>query len=89
MHTHTLGAAFAPGDYASVVDAVLQFDGTTTSREVVVTIENDDLVEFVESFQGLLTTDDAAVDLVPSTALVEIFDDDRELYHFILYSTCA
>ena len=52
---------------------------------MVVTIEDDNLVEFVESFQGLFTTDDAAVDLAPSTALVEIFDNDRELWLLSLF----
>ena len=94
-HTCTLGPAFAPGDYTSIFDAILQFDGTTTSREVSVTIEDDNLVEFLESFQGLLTTSDPAVDLAPSIALIEIVDDDGELlllslhvYMYITRSVC-
>ena len=76
-HTHT-GPAFAPDDYTSIVDAVLQFDGLTSSRDVTVTIVNDNLLELIESFQGILTTSDQAVDLLPSEALIEIEDEDRE-----------
>ena len=45
---------------------------------MIVPIEDDDLLEAVESFLATLTTSDGVVDLDPSEALIEIVDEDRE-----------
>ena len=70
----------APADYiAPRVSITLQFTPAESTQSVVVQIVDDDITELSETFFGLLSTIDSAVYLDPSTANVEIVDNDGEL----------
>ena len=70
----------APADYiAPGVSITLQFTPAESTQSVVVQIVDDDITELSETFLGLLSTIDSAVYLDPSTANVEIVDNDGEL----------
>ena len=70
----------APADYiAPGVSITLRFTPAESTQSVTVQILDDDITELSETFFGLLFTTDSAVYLDPSTANVEIVDNDGEL----------
>ena len=69
-------------DYVAV-DTVLQFDSVTSVVPVVVTIIDDDILEFDEIFLAALGTTDPAVDLDPDAAQVAIIEDNDGKYELL------
>ena len=66
-------------DFNPLIDVSLQFDASTTSHKVIVTIVNDDILEDSETFSGNLRTSDSAVDVNPQIAIVTIFEQPGEI----------
>ena len=66
----------SPEDYIPVSNLVLEFDATTLSSQINISIVNDDILENPEFFYGNLSTSDGAVQLYPAAATVNIVDDD-------------
>ena len=58
-----------------MTDVSLQFDASTTSQTVMVTIVNDDILENSETFSGNLMTSDSAVNFVFQMATVTILEE--------------
>lgn len=71
----------APGDYSATTE-ILTFSSTMTTVPVTVNINEDNLLENVEFFFGMLGYNDPAdqsqVILDPEVARVSITDNDRE-----------
>ena len=78
----------APVDYtAPALPIPLQFSGDQLVQTVVIPIENDDIVENTENFEGVLFTIDPAVILAPMTADVNIVDNDgKPDFHYYDFS---
>ena len=62
----------APQDFVAMSNVPLEFSATTSSRQVTVTIINDNILENAEFFYGNLSTSDGVVQLSPATATVTI-----------------
>jgi hypothetical protein len=72
------GTAVAPGDYASVIGALLTWaDGDTAPKSLNVTIVNDTLDEPDEAFDVVLSSPTGGATLgSPANAIITILDDD-------------
>ena len=67
-----------PQDFVAMSNVPLEFSATTSSRQVTVTIINDNILENVEFFYGNLSTSDGAVQLSPATARATILELDED-----------
>ena len=67
----------APSDYGEAT-AEFTYDADNSRHCVIVSIENDDILEDTEDFFGSLTTTDMAVTLDPERARVEITEDPND-----------
>ncbi len=72
MLVHSIGGL----DFVDPGPITLQFDGSSTSRTVRITIIDDAIVEDDESFFGNLATTDAAVTVDPDEAEATIIEDN-------------
>ena len=70
--------SLAPLDFNPLTDVPLQFDASTTSHIVMVTIVNDDILENSETFSGHLMTSDSAVYFDSQVANVTILEQPGE-----------
>ena len=70
--------SLAPLDFNPLTDESLQFNASSTSHTVMVTIVNDDILENSETFSGHLMTSDSAVDFDSQVANVNILEQPGE-----------
>jgi len=61
-----------PADFVALAGEVLEFNATTLSQTITVTIVNDNILESDEDFFALLDTTNSAVTLDPRTATAVI-----------------
>ena len=61
-------------DFDALSNVAFQFDATTSSHPVRVTIRDDSILENTEHFYGNLSTTDRAVQLQPASAPVDILE---------------
>ena len=75
----------SPEDYVAVSNLVLEFDAATLSRQINISILNDDILENPEVFYGNLSTSDGAVQLNPADATVNIMEAPGDDGKYIAY----
>ena len=72
--------AVSPEDFPSNTNATVTFnigDGNSATREIVIPVEDDDIVEPIQTFTVTIVTSDQVVN--PGTATVRIQDNDGRL----------
>ena len=84
--TDGTASSTSPEDYIAVSNLVLEFDAATLSRQINISIVNDDILENREVFYGNLSTSDGAVQLNPAAATVDISETPGDDSKYIL--TC-
>ena len=73
-----LASNIGGSDYISETDSFL-FDPVGTNYIITITLIDDMILEFNESFFVDLSTDEVGVILTPTSAVITIIDDDSEL----------
>ena len=71
-------------DFVAVANQDVVFDPSTDSRNVAVTIVEDNRAEVTENFYGNLSTSDGSVQLSPDSARVDILESSRVDSKFII-----
>ena len=77
------GTATQPGDYAAVVNALVNLAANSTSTQVTVVVNGDSLVEANETFQLIVSTLQAngrSVTIGSSTGTATILNDDAAVF---------
>ena len=85
LTTDGTATSSSPEDYVAVSNLVLEFDAATLSRQINISILNDDILENAEVFYGNLSTSDGAVQLNPAAATVNIMEAPGDDGKYITY----
>ena len=87
--TDGTASSTSPEDYIAISNLVLEFDAATLSRQINISIVNDDNLENPEVLYGNLSTSDGAVQLNPAAATVNILrapgDDSKYILMCLVF----
>ena len=75
-HSTPLFLTPAPGDYTAIPNMLLTFSASMLSQTVMITIADGAVLEGPETFSVTLATSDTAVMLNPTTAAVNVQEDN-------------
>jgi len=73
----------APVDFIAVMGTNIVFDADTSSSTELIAINDDNILENLESFFGNLNTNDSAVIIAPDSTRVDILEDTVDSKFFV------